>query len=240
MIKFTDFANPTVGLSNETTRQQWLKRTLKNIPKGAKILDAGAGEQQFKKYCKHLKYISQDIAEYDGKGNDKGLQTKKWDFGKLDIISDITDIPRPDKSFDAIMCTEVFEHIPDPIKAFDEFKRLLKPKGDLIITAPFASLTHFAPYHYYTGFNTYFYQHHLERLGFEIIEIKRNGNYFDYLGQEFQRLPVIGSKYTGKSMNLIEKVARLIVLNLLSKYASSNSGSEELLCFGVHVWARKK
>ena len=77
----------------------------------------------------HLEYVSQDFGQYDGKGDDKGLQTKKWDNTKLDIVSDITDIPVPDSSFDAIMCIEVFEHIPYPISALEEFSRILKRGG---------------------------------------------------------------------------------------------------------------
>ncbi len=84
-----------------------------------------------------------------------------WDNTKLDIVSDITSIPLPDASVDAIMCTEVFEHIPDPIAAVKEFGRLVKPGGYLLITAPFASLTHFAPYHFASGLSRFFYEKHL-------------------------------------------------------------------------------
>ena len=31
----------------------------------------------------------------------------------LDIISDITSIPVSDNTFDAVMCIEVFEHLPN-------------------------------------------------------------------------------------------------------------------------------
>ena len=96
-----------VGLQNEGTRILWIKKTLKKIPAGLKILDAGAGECPFKKFCSHLNYVSQDFGQYDGKGDKKGLQTKNWDNTKLDIVSDITKIPVSDNSFDAIMCTEV-------------------------------------------------------------------------------------------------------------------------------------
>jgi ubiquinone/menaquinone biosynthesis C-methylase UbiE len=86
---------------------------------------------------------------------------EKWDNTKLDIVSDITSIPLPDNSVDAILYTEVFEHIPDAISALKEFNRLLKPGGTMLITAPFCSLTHFAPYHF-CGYSRYWYKHHLE------------------------------------------------------------------------------
>ena len=145
-----------VGTKNLSNREVWLKKTLKQIPAGSRILDAGAGERQYKRFCAHLNYVAQDFAQYNGKGDSAGLQVGNWDQSSLDIISDITGIPEPDASFDAIMCVEVFEHLPEPIKAIQEFARLLKPGGYLILTVPFCSLTHFAPYHFYTGFNRYF------------------------------------------------------------------------------------
>ena len=51
----------TVGTTNEAVRVKWIEETLKKIPEGLTILDAGAGESQFKKFCSHLKYIAQDF-----------------------------------------------------------------------------------------------------------------------------------------------------------------------------------
>ena len=161
------------GTANASTRETWVEKVLSEVPKGARLLDAGAGECQFRKYCGHLVYVSQDIAEYTGEGNAVGLQTGKWDTSAIDIIGDITNIPEPDGSFDAVLCTEVLEHLTDPVRALHEMARLLKVGGTLIITAPFCSLTHFAPYHYSTGFNRYFYEHHLAALGFEITDLDR-------------------------------------------------------------------
>lgn len=118
-----------VGTQNQSNREAWLEKTLKNIPSGSRILDAGAGELKYKPLCQHLNYVSQDFAQYNGEGDGKGLQTGAWDQTKLDIISDITAIPEPDGSFDAVMCIEVFEHLPEPIKAIKEFSRLLKGGG---------------------------------------------------------------------------------------------------------------
>lgn len=167
-----------VGTNNEATRKEWLKNTLESIPSGLRILDAGAGELANKKYCSHLDYVSQDFCQYEGKGDSKGLQTGSWDTKQIDIVGDITNIPAEDASFDVILCTEVFEHLPNPVEALKEFNRLLKKGGILILTAPFCSLTHFAPYHYSSGFNSYFYEYHLQNLGFRLEEITKNGNFF--------------------------------------------------------------
>ena len=81
-----------------------LKQTLRKIltPAGKRLLDAGAGECKYKPFCTHLKYVSQDFCQYTGEGNSKGLQMGKWDTSHIDIVSDITNIPEPDASFDVI------------------------------------------------------------------------------------------------------------------------------------------
>lgn len=232
--------NSTVGLNNESSRMSWIVETLKKITEGNTILDAGAGEQKFKQYCKHLNYVSQDFAQYDPLQIDKGLQMDKWDYAGLDIVSDIINIPVPAASFDAVMCIEVIEHIPDPAKVFPEFSRILKSGGSLILTAPFCSLTHFAPYHYSTGFSRFYYEKHLHDHGFEIIELKENGNYFEYLAQEIRRLPEITEKYTNKKLNNFEKLISNYLLKILNSASQKDTGSKELLCFGLLIFARKK
>ena len=135
-----------VGKSNEHSRTTWVKRVLSEIPTGSRILDAGAGEMQYKRFCIHLDYVSQDFGSYDGEGDASGLQVGSWDQSQIDIVGDITDIPEPSASFDAVMCIEVLEHLPDPPAALRELSRLLKSGGMLILTAPFCSLTHFSPH----------------------------------------------------------------------------------------------
>ena len=234
----------TVGTQNEAPREAWLQETLAKIPDGARLLDAGAGEQRHKKYCGHLQYVAQDFAQYDGKGDAIGLQTGSWDQSQLDIVGDIAAIPESDQSFDAILCVEVFEHIPHPIEALKEFARLLKPDGRLILTAPFCSMTHFAPYHFYTGFSRYFYQHYLPLYGFEIVEMQMSGNYFEYLAQEIRRLPEIATRYADRRsrspQSILLRLASRLLLGALQAFTDADQGSSELLCYGLHVLAVKK
>lgn len=49
---------------------------------------------------------------------------------------DITDIPHPDGSFDAILCIHVLEHVGDDRKAMRELRRILAPGGFAIVLVP--------------------------------------------------------------------------------------------------------
>lgn len=229
-----------IGTSNESNRIAWVKRVLSGITCGSRILDAGAGELLYKPFCNHLSYVSQDIAQYKGKGDEKGLQKESWDATEVDIVSDITAIPESDGSFDAVMCIEVLEHLPDPIAALRELTRLLKRGGILIITAPFCALTHFSPYFYSTGFSPNFYEYWLSKLECEILEMEQNGNYFEYLAQELRRLPDIGERYASTVPGWFEKKAISHVLQLLKRASGKDAKSSELLAYGWHVLAKKK
>jgi SAM-dependent methyltransferase len=228
-------------INNGYFRDIWVVGKLQSIPKGKRILDAGAGECKYKKYCSHLIYKSQDFGKYNGKGDGVGLQTRVWDTSSIDIVSDITNIPIEDKSFDYILCTEVLEHIPYPDKAIKEFSRILKQGGRLILTAPFCSQTHFAPFHFCTGFNSYWYEEVLKKEGFKIIELSTNGNYFDYVLQELVRTPLAFKRYSPLGvfsyLLYILILPLVLILFILSKFTK---GSEKQMCFGYHVLAEKK
>lgn len=229
-----------VGLQNEAARAAWVKRSLASLTDGSRILDAGAGEQPFKKDCSHLRYVSQDFGRYAPGHVDSGLHMNTWNYGSIDHICDIASIPEPNGSFDAILCTEVFEHLPDPLLALKEFSRLLRRGGTLFLTAPFCSLTHFAPFHFSTGFNRYWYETHLAANGFEIAELVSNGNYFEYLAQELRRTPEVAQRYAGVRLGRARRLLFKVSLPLLQYLSERGKGSDELLCFGYHVRATRQ
>ncbi len=230
-----------IGLNNLSDRQNWIKDKLLELPTGLKILDAGAGECQYKKYCSHLEYVSQDFNQYDGKGDGTGMQEGEWDYSQINIVSDIIDIPIENEIFDVVLCTEVFEHIPDPMAAIKEFSRVLKPGGKLLITAPFCSITHFAPYHYSTGFSRYFYEHWFEQNNINLESIDHNGNYFEYLAQEIHYLKTASDKYAPQvKKGFLFEIARRIMLSSLKKFSQKGNHSNELLAFGLFVIGVKK
>jgi SAM-dependent methyltransferase len=51
---------------------------------------------------------------------------------------DLTDLPVADGTFDLVLCSHVFEHIPDDAKAMSEIARILRPGGALILQVPYS------------------------------------------------------------------------------------------------------
>ena len=229
---------------NAKVRREWIIDKLKKIPEGSVLLDAGAGQMQYADACRHLKYIAQDLGEYSSKTAGGGLHGNieswdKWDTSRLNIVCDIIDMPLENESVDAILCSEVFEHLKNPILAIKEFSRILKPGGKLILTAPVCCLSHMAPYFFYNGFSEYWYREHLKDFGFEIEEFTSNGNFFLYLCQELFRVNSMAEQYC--KTNLQEDEIKTITesIKILSKLSALDLGSDETLCFGHMLTAIK-
>jgi len=52
------------------------------------------------------------------------------------LKADATRLPFGDDRFDAVICSEVLEHVPDPREVVAEIRRVLKPGGRLCISVP--------------------------------------------------------------------------------------------------------
>jgi SAM-dependent methyltransferase len=66
-----------------------------------------------------------------------------------DAVFDAHHLPFPSASFDVILCTEVLEHCLQPQSVIDEFYRVLKPNGVLLLTTRFIFPLHDAPHDYF-------------------------------------------------------------------------------------------
>jgi glycosyltransferase involved in cell wall biosynthesis/predicted SAM-dependent methyltransferase len=167
---------------NQRERDNWVMQKAASVPAGATVLDIGAGTCPYRDLFRHCNYVTHDFKKYEGV---KLGHTN--DYGKIDVESDIVNIPLKDNYADYILCTEVLEHVPEPIEALKEMARLLKPGGKIFITAPLGSGLHQLPYHYYGGYTPEWYRHFGEKFGLDIKEITPNGGFFKLLSQESLR-----------------------------------------------------
>ncbi len=170
-------------------RDQWVAKEAKQVPKGSRVLDVGAGNCRYRLLFSHCIYKTHDFAKLS--------EELTGGYGKLDYISDICSIPVEDKSFDVILCTEVLEHVPEPIRAIQEMSRILKLNGTLLLTAPQRSGLHQGPYHFYGGYTPFWYRFFLTKYNLKIISLEANGGFFKHYSEETQRFVSILFSYNG-------------------------------------------
>jgi SAM-dependent methyltransferase len=58
------------------------------------------------------------------------------EYAPVDIWAEGDDLPVPDNSQDFVLNSHVIEHLPNPIKALEEWHRVIKPTGCIFITCP--------------------------------------------------------------------------------------------------------
>ncbi|WP_051379810.1 class I SAM-dependent methyltransferase [Bradyrhizobium murdochi] len=220
---------------NSRSRDKWVADRARSVDPGSRVLDVGAGTAPYRNLFKHCKYETQDFAEYDGY---KGAEGQ---YAQIDYVSDITDIPVPDASFDVILCTEVLEHVPRPIESLGEMIRIAKPGGRLFLTAPLGSGLHQEPYHFYGGYTDHWYRKFLTELGCEIISIEPNHGFFAHLAQEcarsswqFDRLNLDHGGYEEEFVRLIGDVLPRYFYELDKKILLKE------FTIGFHVEAKRK
>jgi SAM-dependent methyltransferase len=117
-----------------------------NLAPGARVLDLGCGEGRHVHglyMMGGLHIVGVDLDEPSLKTAQEGLDFLSHD--KADQTGSValetgnaTDLRFEDDSFDAVICSEVLEHLPDYDAALVEMRRVLKPTGTLCITVPHA------------------------------------------------------------------------------------------------------
>lgn len=172
------FATTDLVAFNLRNRDRWIAQQAARVPAGSKVLDVGAGSAPYRGLFAHCEYTTQDFAQL------RSDQLRHGGYAAIDVVSEANAIPVPDASFDAVICTEVLEHVSDPIAVVREFGRIVTPGGRLILTAPLGSGIHQEPYHFYGGYTPYWYQRFLQEAGFSSIIVTANAGTLRHVAQE--------------------------------------------------------
>lgn len=217
-------------------RDEWVAQKAASLPADAKVLDAGAGQCQYRHLFAHTTYQAQDFAQYGG--TEQGPLQETWNYAPLDYVCDITQIPVDDGTFDAVICTEVLEHVPDPISAVRELCRVTREGGRLFISAPLGSGIHQEPYHFFGGFSPYFYQKYLTEFGFEVVEIKPLGGLLRHVAQEVHR----AARTMEAGGDVMTRERRYVMMDWLPRLLSEMDDKHfvEQFTVGYLVEARKR
>lgn len=105
------------------------------------ILDIGCGQSPYRFLLnkEQTHYYGIDI-----------IEASEFGYDNNDITSfDGRNIPFADDFFDAVICTEVLEHVQDFQYLVNEIYRTTKNGAEIIVTVPWSARYHYIPYDYF-------------------------------------------------------------------------------------------
>ena len=125
---------------------------------GSIVVDVGCGQSPYRAMLSGFAhYIGLDSPGRPDSGS------------RPDLMGDALALPLRAFSVDAVVCTEVIEHVVDPAQLLAEAHRVLKSGGSLILSAPFTWHLHDEPHDYFR-FTRYGAEYLLQQAGFEMVE----------------------------------------------------------------------
>ena len=157
------------GLPNPSRyrlRQFATRAAAQGTSKEFRVLDAGAGKAPFRKLFDHVTYETADFGQVTNKA-----------YAPLDYVCDLTEIPVADASYDLVLCTQVMEHVPDPLAVLRELNRVLKPGGQAWLSAPLFFAEHEKPYDFHR-FTQFAWKRMAGQTGFRVKNIQWLEGYY--------------------------------------------------------------
>jgi SAM-dependent methyltransferase len=182
---------------------EFAKQAASSIPKGATVLDAGAGEAPYRGLFTGAHYESTDFCLSGDKN-----------YGNISFMCDLAHIPMPGSRYDLVLLTQVLEHVPEPGLVLQEIYRVLKPGGALWLTAPLFFEEHEIPHDYFR-YTQYGLRHLLLITGFKIEKLTwlegYCGTFSHQLINAYHSLPLRPRDYGGGLIGFLASISAILL-----------------------------
>jgi SAM-dependent methyltransferase len=174
---------PTLFNSSRWHLDRWVAEAGRvGTNKSFRVLDAGAGIAPYRKHFEHVTYETADFGEVDKK------------YSHLDYTCRLDVLPMADGTYDLVLCSQVLEHIPDPVVVLREIRRVLKPGGQAWISAPLFYEEHEVPYDFYR-YTQYAWRRMAAEAGFTVESLEWLEGYYGTISYQLMMasngLPII-------------------------------------------------
>jgi SAM-dependent methyltransferase len=164
-----------------------------------KVLDIGCGSKPYQHVFKGTEYVGLEL-----KGSNRDA----------DYYYDGIQFPFKDGEFNAVLCSQVLEHVFTPSIFLSEIHRVLKDGGLFLLTVPFVWDEHEQPYDY-ARYSSFGLHHLLTQNGFDIIEHHKSMNdarcIFQMMNAYFYKVSVPLAYILSPFINLIGELCGLLL-----------------------------
>lgn len=126
------------------------------------VLDVGCGSQPYRALVPAKRYVGLEIDTPQARAS----------FA-AEVYYDGRTLPFGEGSFDAVLCSQVFEHVFTPAEFLGEINRVLRPGGLLLLTVPFVWDEHEQPRDF-ARYSSFGLRALLERAGFEVMAQRKS------------------------------------------------------------------
>ena len=162
-----------------------------------RLLDVGCGGQPYRREFRQVtEYVAMDLPRQQG----------------VTVYGSALALPFADAVFDTVLCNQVLEHVPEPMRLVSESARVLKPGGVLLLTTPQTWGLHHEPHDYFR-FTKYGLRHLAEQCGFTVIEVTPTTGLWATWAQRLADTMVY--TYLAKRGRLVKALAGLALAPLL-------------------------
>lgn len=163
-------SRPPAPNSSRVYLERWVGEAAKQGQgKNFRVLDAGSGVGPYRDLFDDVSYESADFKP----------------FPQLTYECDLASIPVEDDRFDLVLCTQTLEHLPDPLAVLREFQRVVKPGGEVWLSAPLFFEEHGGPYDFYR-YTRFGWEHLANEAGFDVRELAWLEGYYGTLAYQLR------------------------------------------------------
>lgn len=168
-----------------------------------RVLDVGCGRKPYRHLVPAEAYVGLELDTPELRG-----------LGAADLFYAGGIFPVPDASFDAVICSQVLEHIFTPADFLGEIRRVLRPGGSLLLTTPFVWDEHSQPFDFgrYASFGL---AHLLRNAGFAVVAQRKtcaDGRTLVQLGTGYV-YKILRSRY--RPLNLLVQLLLIAPANVI-------------------------
>jgi len=118
----------------EAGRNAAIEAAGKACPPGGRLLEVGVGTGiSLPSYPPNIRIVGMDLSEPMLRKAQERVVTQKLAHVETLAVMDAMRMAVPDHSFDVIVAQYVITAVPDPEATLDEFARVLKPGGEIIL-----------------------------------------------------------------------------------------------------------